>query len=103
MSSLCGRWLQHLPTPVRAAGAPGSQCCLFWPPPGAEVPGEGESLGGLWARLMRTPVVRSLRLALKVRTRSQLAFAGIYVHGDILKRTNVALSEMCPPRKCLTT
>jgi len=98
------RWLRHLPAPVRAAGAPAAQCCLFWPPPGAEVPGEGEPLGGLWARLRRSPLARSLRLAAKARPagaapQPDLSFfrSVELAHSDRLRTPAPARAAPCRP------
>jgi hypothetical protein len=59
------RWLARLPEEVRRAGAPTSQCCLFWTPSDADLAADG---GGrsLWRRLRSSALGRSVRLALKV-------------------------------------
>ncbi len=49
------------------AGAPDSQCCLFWTPSDAELAADGASHSrGLWRRLRGSALGRSVRFALKV-------------------------------------
>ncbi|CAL8464921.1 g4456 [Coccomyxa elongata] len=58
------RWVRHLPEAVKRAGAPSSQCCLFWTPSDAEVTEDSASLG-LWKRIRNSALGRSVRLAIK--------------------------------------
>lgn len=62
---VCCRWVRHLPEAVKRAGAPSSQCCLFWTPSDAEV-AEGNASHGLWKRSRNSALGRSIRLAIKV-------------------------------------
>ena len=59
------RWEKHLPDAVKRAGAPSSQCCLFWAPSEAEL-AEDSASHSLWRRVRNSALGRSVRLAVKV-------------------------------------
>ena len=58
------RWLAHLPEPLKRAGAPQSQCCLFWHPTSADDSWESVSL---WKRWKASSFGRSVHLAVQVK------------------------------------
>ena len=58
------RWLAHLPEPLKRAGAPYSQCCLFWHPSDEDAGWEHASM---WKQWKASNFGRSVRLAVRVR------------------------------------
>lgn len=71
------RWLAHLPEPLKRAGAPHSQCCLFWHPTAAE---DGWETVSMWRRWKASSFGRSVRLAVKVSVPCNQAFRRFCMH-----------------------
>lgn len=77
MWALERRWRKRIPEALRRAAPAGSATCMFWPTAVAgaqEVAAEGAAHVGLWARVRQWPVVRPIRLAIRVRLPARLKY-----------------------------